>query len=365
MRILIVAGLAGPGSIAGGVWSVASEQAAWLRGQGHQVSLVGGWLGNSPPNDGNTYIRVRQLIPGGGLKFLVGAGWIPTLRSLIRQNDLVHIHLARDFMTTSALSLASTRRVVVQPHGMISVARTPETKVFDFFFKKKYLEAPVRWISITTREQEELLQFGVHGDRIIRIDNAISQPLANPVKEIGSLKVGFLSRLHARKNPRLFTAAASHFKSNTRIKFLIAGPDQGELPGILTDLKTLDLETTTAYLGPLTRQASLDFLSNLDILILPSVGEIAPMVVLEAAALGKAIVLTADCGLSEELKQDEAALIIQPHVEEIVEAVELLAKDGNLRASLGKRAKKHYLEHWSIESMGRSLSSLYEEVLGE
>jgi hypothetical protein len=94
-----VGSLAGPGAIAGGVWQVQRTQSAALLDAGHEVRALAGWFGPLPRRVAEPFqldlTRVRQPLPGIGLRALWSIHLNDALRNLSRWADVAHVHLCR------------------------------------------------------------------------------------------------------------------------------------------------------------------------------------------------------------------------------------------------------------------------------
>lgn len=361
MKILQVGGLAGPGPIAGGVWAVAESQAKALRGRGHQVTLVGGWMGDEPP--GPDFIRVRELFPGAGLRGLYAAGLEQFLLNAAQGVDAVHIHLSRDYLTTTALKVLRHHPIVVQPHGMIRPGGGLLVRMFDAMYRKRFLAIPKIWLVLTASEATGLSDFGVKSRTMIRIDNAVEDP-GMPVEPQPNDQVvfSFISRLHPRKQPGVFVEAGVELLRDTRARFRLVGPDQGAR----ADVERLAAATSTeafTFVGAVDRAGVRAELRRADVIVLPSRGEVAPMIAIEAAAAGRAQILTSDCGLAESFSDAGAAIVVEPDVASVARAMRVLARDSGLRASIGLAGRALFEDRWSLASLGEELERAYGQLI--
>jgi len=100
------------------------------------------------------------------------------------------------------------------------------------------------------------------------------------------------------------------------------------------------------------------------IFLLPSYYENFPLVVLEAAAAGMAMILTPVGASREFFVHGESALFVPPgDPAALGEAMRTLARRQDLRKSLGLTARRTYERHLSCASVLDSLDQVYQTVL--
>lgn len=365
MQILQVTGLAGPGPIAGGVWTVAQTQTNALRRAGHEVRLIGGWLGESPP--GRDYIQLKQLIPGAGLRAPFARGLRAFLMRAAQGVDVVHLHLARDHMTTSALSTLGHLPMVLQAHGMLGPAESSLTRLFDRLYKSRYVSSPATWLAVTNQEVEALIAYGIKSSRIERVDNAAEDVHVNVSRPRSSAGVvfSFISRLHPRKQPEVFVEAGLRLLSHRPdVRFRIVGPDQGALEATQALVAESGQAAAFEFVGPEDRSGVINELMAATAVVLPSRGEIAPMIAIEAAAARTPLVLTRDCGLADQFEQAGAAIVVEPTVDGVFEAMCAIAADPDGCEAMTGMARILYESTWTLDALARRLEEVYWQVSG-
>lgn len=368
LRVLQIGGLAGPGAVAGGVWAVARMQSAALMRQGAAVELVGGWLGTSPASQPEQHERifpVRRPFRGARLRGLIGLGLVRHVWNRSRKVDVVQLHLCRDFITTSSALLL--RRVgipvIAQAHGMLKAPRSRGLVMFDALVFRRAMQTPQLWLTLTEEEEEDLENLGVPRARMRRVVNAAADPgVVWQDPQIGTFL--FVSRLTPRKQPTVFVdAAIALLREGSDARFVVAGPDQGELGSVRSLIDASGFQDRFEVAGELTELEVLAALSHATAVVLPARQEPYPMVIIEAAAVGTPIILTSECGLAPPLRNAEAAIVVEPSVEAFRAAMAAVAADQDLRRRLSARARELHRSLWSAESLAESLLGLYGEAI--
>lgn len=146
-------------------------------------------------------------------------------------------------------------------------------------------------------------------------------------------------------------------------RLAIIGPDDGH--GTSAQLHRLSVELGVAervhLLGPLAHDDVLKAYADADVVALASAHENFGMVAAEAAAAGKAILLTDRCGVAE-LLGPEGALITRFDGDAVREGLERLLDDPALRARFGLAARE-IADSWSWRRVVDLQQSVYEEVI--
>jgi glycosyltransferase involved in cell wall biosynthesis len=159
----------------------------------------------------------------------------------------------------------------------------------------------------------------------------------------------FLSRLHLRKRPMAFVEMARQLIiERTNATFSIAGADEGELARVEAALERHGLTGVVRYEGAVRPENVVDRISRCTILVLPSVAEPFPMVVLEALASGRPVVVTGSCGLAPLVDFTRAGTVTDGSVQSLVSAVRKLLVIPGEAARAGSRGLNAVQEDYSM-----------------
>ncbi|HZB23878.1 MAG TPA: glycosyltransferase [Gaiellaceae bacterium] len=105
-------------------------------------------------------------------------------------------------------------------------------------------------------------------------------------------------------------------------------------------------------------------LAAADVVALPSWTEGLPMVVLEAMALGRAVVATPVGGTPELLEDGETGLLVPPRdPKALATALRRLLEDDALRRRLGDNARRRVDERFTADATAREVLAIYDEVV--
>jgi glycosyltransferase involved in cell wall biosynthesis len=245
---------------------------------------------------------------------------------------------------------------------MLSKSSKFTTRAFDLFARRAYLDAPRRWLVLTDPEEAALLEYGVDRTLMRRVNNGAPDPHVRHARG-DQLRFSFVSRLHPRKQPEVFVLAAGMLLDvGLDATFVVAGPDQGAEQVARNAANSTGRPTSFEFPGPFTTDQTYSELATTTALVLPSVGEIAPMIAIESASVGTPLILTSDCGLAAEFEESNAALVVAPTPNAIAEAMMRIAQDAALAAAIGRNARALYERKWSMAALGTSLRTIYAEV---
>ncbi|WP_431214303.1 glycosyltransferase family 4 protein [Puia sp. P3] len=112
------------------------------------------------------------------------------------------------------------------------------------------------------------------------------------------------------------------------------------------------------------RQDVPEVLASADVYVLPSLWEGLPIGLLEAMAMGKAVVATNVDGTREVVRDGENGLMVgSGSVEQLAKALITIAKDGELRGRLGRCARETVRSKFDAAAMTREIEAAYTEVL--
>lgn len=184
-------------------------------------------------------------------------------------------------------------------------------------------------------------------------------------KEFGipkdALLVGYIARITAQKDPITFLKAIVSVPAELNMHFLMVGEGdmKEEAVKLAEQLNILHRITFVDF-----RQDIPDILNAIDIYCLPSLWEGLPIGLLEAMAMGKAVVATAIDGTKEVVVHMENGLLMPPSSPEtLAKSLVLLATDNNLRDILSFKAHQTIQEKYNVGNMTRQVEMLYQKVM--
>ena len=171
----------------------------------------------------------------------------------------------------------------------------------------------------------------------------------------------YLGRLHPKKGlPNLIRAWPT---ADPSWHLVIAGWDQAGHEAELQKLAAELRADRVHFTGPQFGAAKLATYRRADGFILPSLSEGLPMVILEASAHGKPVLMTNECNLREGFASG-AALRITPDAEGIADGLRALAALSEAaRQEMGARGHSLVEHHFSWPRIAHDFRAVYEWIL--
>lgn len=350
----------------GGPLAVLAAQTAELARRGHHVEVLAGWDGVADyriPGVSMQLFRTRRIMPG-GFSGLVAPGLNRALRDRMRELDVVHIHLARDLVTTPAARtvLSAPRRpsLAVQTHGMVVPDHRLRARTFDRWLRP-VLDAADRVFVLNAVERERVERVAPKA-RISALPNGVnlgdvrSQPVSNT-----GLEVLFLARLQPRKRVMLFAEAARLLREDgvADSRFTVVGPDEGDLDELRSFIARNRMGSFLRYEGSAPPGSGPERIAAADVYVLPSRDEPFPMSVLEALSVGTPTVVSTSCHIAAELADLHAVRTFDDDPRELAEVIRTLLADPAARDALRAAGRSAIEASYSAVATADRLEDAY------
>ena len=369
LRIAQVVTLISPDGAFGGPLRVAENQSEALRDAGHHVEIFAGYRGfsNPPTNLKSVPIRafpVKNIVPGSGFAGTFSPKLLKELRARISEFDVVHVHMARDFVTLPAARIVALSKVplVIQTHGMIDQSRHPLAVPLDLILTRPVLRAASVAFYLTAREEADLRSVSRSSMNLVPLANGV--PYSHLRPDADRQSVLFLARLHPRKRPLEFVKAAIRLAGKyPDADFCLVGPDEGEESSIRAAIASARLEDRIRLEGALAPERTLDRMSRSSIYVLPSLDEPFPMTVLEAMSIGLPAIVTDSCGLAVPLSENGAGVVVGSSSESLVNAIDGLLGNTHMRDRVSKNAKRLVRDQFSMQKIAADLEAGYRSAI--
>ncbi len=292
---------------------------------------------------------------------------------------IVHTHTSKaGVVGRLAAWLARLPVVVHTPHGHIFYGYygTVASAIIRLL-ERLLAKITDRIVTLTDRGAQEHVQYRIAGaEKFATIHSGIDlthfrSVQVDPVvkrKELGLPPegpiVGTVGRLVPIKGQEwLLKAAPSVLIEFPEAYFVIIG--DGPMLGGLGQLAAkLGIGLRVVFLG--AREDVSECLAALDLFVLPSLNEGMGRVLLEAMAVGCAVVATRVGGIPDIVTDGATGLLVPPRDDRaLAEAILTLLRDRSRRAAYGEAAKRHVDGRFDIKTMVRNIERLYDEVWQE
>jgi glycosyltransferase involved in cell wall biosynthesis len=325
----------------GGGQLVATRVAAALVERGDEIGLV-------VPADGPAAERFRNL---GATVSHLDAGTLQrplmarSLARVLEPYDLLYSHTATPGTILGAAATHYARR----PHMV-------HQHTFPYFSPTKPVGAIQRalmrhvatrsgFIAVAEHVRVGLESVGIAHDRIQVVPNGVPAAAVPASTPEGPVSVGVLARLDPGKNVHVFIAAATRLLPTASIRFVIGG-----VSSPFTDYeRELRRQAAEAGIEVVQSEDGEAFLRGLDIAVVPSSYEGSPLVLLEAMALGRAVIASDIPGIREALAPESAGVLVPAgDASALAVAIQALVEDPVRRVECGARAREVASRRFSL-----------------
>lgn len=262
----------------------------------------------------------------------------------------------------------------------------PGVKTVHTFHRGNYPNYNRRYMlmeKIFSRVCDQLVAVGVEQAKAIRaaynlpqesmltILNGVenTQTISDPewtarLKEDGRLVIGSISTLIDQKGiTYLIETAQMLLKNGMNPLFVVVG--EGELrPQLEEKCRQLGLEESVIFTGWIPQAAS-RMMPLFDIFFQSSLWEAMSMVVLEAMAAGKPVVVT-DVGDNRHVVvHGQTGLVVPPkNVGQMASALQILINSKEQRDQFGKAGRARFEKEYTAKMMAQKYEEVYTQVLG-
>ncbi len=298
-------------------------------------------------------------------------GYSPALGRVLRRAPLDIVHSHGLWMYPSLAAHQSGKPCIISPHGMLdpwalALSRWKK-KLAAAAFQNAHLRVAACLHALCQSEADSIRAYGLRNPICI-IPNGIDLPAPGDEPATFAAEMPpsarvllYLGRLHPKKGlPELIRAWSA---ADASWRLVIAGWDQG---GHENELKRLVAELRidrVHFAGPQFGAAKAAAYRRADAFILPSVSEGLPMVILEAWAHAKPVLMTSACNLPEGFAA-RAALLLTPDPDGIARGLQaLVAMSPAERDEMGALGRRLVEERFAWRKIAESFDAVYKWIL--
>jgi glycosyltransferase involved in cell wall biosynthesis len=382
---------------AGGLFGAISRLAQLQYQQGMQVRVFGLW-DKFTELDGDAWSPISvSAFKQPWLKLVGPDGFLSELGAFAP--DIMHTHGLWLYSSIAArkYSRANKRPYFISPHGMLDPWAVKNSawkkKLALLLYECAHLRNAACLRALCKSEARSVREFGLKNP-ICVIPNGIDMPTESvpfqaPWKDAvvpGCKVLLFLSRIHPKKG--LVNLLKAWGKNRQLVvgngqsvgwALAIAGWDQG---GHEADLKRLCTELSipfadirepagsqqspgsVLFLGPQFGEAKAACYHRCDAFVLPSFSEGLPMVVLEAWAHAKPVIMTPECNLPEGLSVGAALKVEATELSLMAGLNEFCHMTAGDRLAMGSRGRDLVLKQFTWTKVAEEMKAAYLWVLG-
>ena len=308
-------------------------------------------------------------------RLFLPTGFSGTLDRNLGDSDLIHVHELRSFLTVAAHRAARRKKVpyVVSTHGgLVHLGKRRAKELFDSLWGKRIILDAAGLLAVSKLEADQMQSFGIGQDRIHVLPNPIREDAYDILPDRGQFRAGwgidasrlilFLGRLNWIKGPDLLVEALGQLNGDCHL--VLAGPDDG-YGAQLKALLSSEIARRVTFTGRLDHAQKLEAIVDADVCVLPSRSESFGMVVLEALACERPVLLSSSCGLITDLAGQEGVHVFDNgNTHDLADKLKAMLARSYSAESLSK-VRRFVLEKFSSEAVAAKAESIYAHCLSQ
>lgn len=357
---------------------------AELAERGHRVSVASSLrkIDRYVQKENVDFIVIKPLLAIQSIPYSLSFPFSRIYKFVKRENVEI-IHALMDYSTNSAFA-ALVSRITDTPFvytvqgmgtrtGHIVVDAVVEC--YDWAVERLIVRNAAKIILLSKSLFSLIRKLGVGEDNVVTIPSAVDHKHFDPERpeiegKASSLRktlglenrivIGYVGRLVPAKGLTYLISAVERLQSEySKIALLIVG--DGPLRKELESM-TEHFDVDVVFAGWQSDIAP--YYAVMDIFVLPSLFEGLPNVLLEAMAMGKAVVAT-DVGGNSDLvfDGDNGFLVSVRDSEQIASALRKLISDDGLRRRMGVRSRQIVTESFVWSKTVRMVEKVYNEIV--
>jgi glycosyltransferase involved in cell wall biosynthesis len=224
-------------------------------------------------------------------------------------------------------------------------------------------------ILVANKRTRDALPILVKGDIKEFVENGVDLQLWKPSEkehdDNKEVKFVYFGRLVDWKCVDYLIKAIAQAKSDFEIKLNIVG-DGDKRSDLEALVKQLECSEKVVFNGWVNQKYCPEILANADVLVLPSVRECGGAVVLEAMAM-ELPVIAVNWGGPSDYVTAETGILIEPDsisnfTNQLINAIEKLANNAELRNSMGKAGRKRIVDEFDWEKKIDYMINIYSNL---
>jgi len=277
--------------------------------------------------------------------------------------DIVHVNMPGPFdcsygLPASLARLSGVRRIVTTEH--LPMVR-PFTKAR--VLRSIHMPHVSRFITVSEDNRKHLREkHGVPPGKIRVVLNGIPDPgrgVGTGGNADGTIDLLVAGALEERKGHRVILSAMDRLPGHIRLFIAGEGPMRGELESALAAGRYGDRVTLLGRVDEMQ-----DLISRSHIVVVPSLLEATPYVILEAMAAGRPVVASSIFGIPEQVEDGVTGILTRPGDDiSLADAILRLSADPEMMLRTGEAGRKRYEELFTLRKSVDRTEAVYEEIL--
>lgn len=282
-----------------------------------------------------------------------------------RTCDLIHAH----WIPTGAVAGLVAKRLglpmVITAHGSDATYLKAGKMVREVC--RFSLASANHVIAVSDTLRDDLIRFGVRADNVTTIHNGVDQTAFQARDEdSGGRMIVWAGRMTEEKGVEYLIRAMRKITTVFRdavLRLVGDGPLRQDLEELATQLR---LSGSVSFVGEKSHSEMVSVYAGCDLVVLPSLSEGLPMVLLEAMAAGKPVVASRVGGIPEVISEGRTGYLVSPgSPDEIADRVIELLGRPELMTEMGTLSRELVKATHTWSSVARKVVAVYARVMKE
>jgi glycosyltransferase involved in cell wall biosynthesis len=361
--------------VIGGQEKVVYEISKRIVKKGHEVTILTTDLFCKEKNiikeeiiDGIKIIRFKNDLYLGGYGYSKDA--INWLKENWKKFDVVHSQGYNRFLSEFAIKILSKKvPIIFSPHGFIHTKKNYFFKVIHDLTIGKYIKKANYCTALTKLDYEYYKKLGVNIKKIVEIPNGvdvekfskISKEYVEKFKEkykIKSPSLLYVGRIHKSKGLQYVVDAIK----NLDVQLVIVGNDAGYKEKLKKQIKKIGLENRIIFTESLNDKELNSAYYASDIFILFSGWEGFGIVIIEAMATGKPVIVSDRGALPYLVKNKKNGLVVPfKNIKKLEESIKFLIENKKELRRIEDEGKK-FAKKYDWKNIVNKYEKLYKDA---
>ncbi|MBC8107688.1 MAG: glycosyltransferase [Anaerolineae bacterium] len=305
----------------------------------------------------------------------------PTLRRLIAECDVVHIHGVWEEIQHQAARIAHAqgKPYIFTPHGMLDPWSLSQSRLKKQIYLALRLNrdldqaAAIHFTDETERDLVATLSIKAPAivERLI-IDLSDFQPLpprglfrAKFAQQLGDRRfVLFMSRIHHKKGLDLLVPAFAKSASQHDAMLVIAGPDIDEYQSRVQELaRDSGIADRVLFPGMIYGKDRAAAMVDAELFALTSYQENFGVVVIEALAAGTPVIISDQVAIHRQITRANVGAVVPTNIDHVTETLTRWLTDRNLHDSTSSRAREFVRDNFDRTAQSRRWIDHYRDLI--
>lgn len=280
------------------------------------------------------------------------------------KSDIIHAHAARAIVLTRLTYLLrkltfKSGKLICTAHGWV-LEYLKHKKIYERMFLL-FRRLDYKTLAVSKFSMNEMIEKGYKENKMMYIYNGIdnSKIIENSKLKESVSNINYIGRFTNQKGIKYLMEAIKRMSKDNSIKFNIYG--KGELEDFIkSEINTNNL-TNVNLKGYIDSKDVKSVLDETDVLLLPSIDEGLPYILVEAISSGVPCIASDVGGVSEVIINEKNGLLIEKkNVDSICSAIEKIKGMDIKQMSI---ECKNQAKNFSINNMLEKLEALYDECI--